>query len=98
MTDSFQISQMEEKPSTVIYKGMPDVFVLGNVELFTNKLMDTLERYRLDEVTLSKIVAYKSLALWNAGKAFNNTLQNFRLIQYVLNPVSSYVVIVLFNR
>ena len=59
---------MEEKPSTVIYKGMPDVFVLGNVEIFANKLMETLERYRLDEVTLSKIVAYKSLALWNAGK------------------------------
>ena len=66
---------MEEKPSTVIYKGMPDVFVLGNVEIFTNKLMDTLERYRLDEVTLSKIVAYKSLALWNAGKAFNYTVK-----------------------
>jgi len=60
-------SKMEEKPSTVIYKGMPGVFVLGDVESFTAKLMDTLERYRLDEVTLSKIVAYKSLALWNAG-------------------------------
>ena len=66
---------MEEKPSTVIYKGMPDVFVLGNVEIFANKLMETLERYRLDEVTLSKIVAYKSLALWNAGKAFDYTVK-----------------------
>ena len=62
---------MEEKPSTVIYKGMPGVFVLGDVELFTAKLMDTLERYRLDEVTLAKIVAYKSLALWNAGIALS---------------------------
>ena len=41
--------------------------MLGDVEVFTARLIDTLERYRLDEVTLSKIVAYKSLALWNAG-------------------------------
>ena len=68
---------MEEKPSTVIYKGMPGVFVLGDVESFTAKLMDTLERYRLDEVTLSKIVAYKSLALWNAGIAFNHVVETF---------------------
>ena len=54
---------------------MPGVFVLGDVELFTAKLMDTLERYRLDEVTLSKIVAYKSLALWNAGIVFNYDMQ-----------------------
>jgi hypothetical protein len=58
---------MEEKPSTVIYKGMPGVFVLGEIERFSKKLMDALEKQRLDEVSLSKIVALKSLALWNAG-------------------------------
>ena len=80
---------MEEKPSTVIYKGMPGVFVLGDVELFTAKLMDTLERYRLDEVTLAKIVAYKSLALWNAGIALSLLLIFFYFIK--LSIINSLV-------
>ncbi len=39
-----EYSQIDEKPTSVLYHGMPGVFVLGEIESFTNKLLNSLER------------------------------------------------------
>ena len=58
-------SKMDEKPKRALFKNMPVIFSLGNVETFLDHLIKDVPD--LEEVYLTKFLTLKSLYLWRAG-------------------------------
>lgn len=60
-----EYSKLNEKNLKAIYKTMPEVFSLGDIDAFCTKLMAVLPS--LEPFNINKLLCFKALALWNAG-------------------------------